>query len=48
MSYKILPTDNFSRELKRLNKKYPSLKEEIKEISNELLTYPMHKRGQSL
>lgn len=40
MSYKILPTDNFSRELKRLNKKYPSLKEEIKEISNELLNNP--------
>jgi len=40
MSYKILPTDNFSRELKRLNKKYPSLKEEIKKISNELLNDP--------
>ena len=36
MSYKILPTDNFSRELKRLNKKYPSLKQEIKENSKRI------------
>lgn len=40
MNYKIVPTDNFSRELKRLNKKYPSLKEEIKEFSNELSNNP--------
>lgn len=40
MSYKIVPTDNFSRELKRLTKKYPSLKQKIKEFSNELLDNP--------
>ena len=40
MSYKIVPTDNFSRELKRLTKKYPSLKQAIKEFSNELLDSP--------
>ncbi|HBO85258.1 MAG: hypothetical protein A2X59_01890 [Nitrospirae bacterium GWC2_42_7] len=40
MSYRIIPADNFSRELKRLTKKYPSLKEEIKEISNILLNKP--------
>ncbi len=40
MSYRIIPADNFSRELKRLTKKYPSLKEEIKEISNNLLDNP--------
>ncbi len=40
MSYKIVPTDNFSKELKRLTKKYPSLKQEIEEFSNELLDNP--------
>jgi len=40
MSYRIIPADNFSRELKRLTKKYPSLKEEIKEFSNILLNNP--------
>ncbi len=40
MSYKIVPTDNFSKELKRLTKKYPSLKQEIEEFSSELLDNP--------
>ncbi len=40
MSYKIVPTDNFSRELKRLSKKHPSLKQKIKDLSSELLTNP--------
>lgn len=40
MSYRIVPTDNFSRELKRLSKKYPSLKQKIKDFSNELLGNP--------
>ena len=40
MSYKIIPTDNFSKELKRLSKKYPSLKQKIKDFSNELLDNP--------
>ncbi|MDO8283334.1 MAG: type II toxin-antitoxin system RelE/ParE family toxin [Thermodesulfovibrionia bacterium] len=40
MSYKIVPTDNFSKELKRLSKKYPSLKQNIKDLSNELQKNP--------
>src|SRR4030067_1567901 len=40
MNYKIVPSDNFSRELKRLTKKYPSLKRKIKDLSNELLENP--------
>ena len=40
MSYRVVPTDNFSRELKRLSKKYPSLKQEIKNFSSELLDNP--------
>lgn len=40
MSYKIVPTDNFSRELKRLSKKHPLLKQKIKDFSSELLTNP--------
>lgn len=40
MSYKIIPTENFSRELKRLGKKYPSLKQKIKNLSNELSDNP--------
>ncbi len=40
MSYKIVPTDNFSRELKRLSKKYPSLKRQIKDFSKDLLDNP--------
>ncbi len=32
MNFKIIPTDNFSRELKRLSKKYPALKNKIKDI----------------
>lgn len=46
MSYKIVPTDNFSRELKRLSKKYSSLKQKIKEFSDELLNNP--KMGTSI
>lgn len=40
MNFKIVPSDNFSRELKRLSKKYPSLKNKIKELSKELLKNP--------
>ncbi len=40
MNFKIVPSDNFSRELKRLSKKYPSLKNKIKELSKELLVNP--------
>lgn len=40
MNYRIVPTDNFSRELKRLSKKYPSLKQEIKDLADELSHNP--------
>jgi mRNA-degrading endonuclease RelE of RelBE toxin-antitoxin system len=46
MSYKIVPTDNFSRELKILGKKYPSLKQKIKYLLNELSDNP--KTGTSI
>jgi mRNA-degrading endonuclease RelE of RelBE toxin-antitoxin system len=36
MSYKILPTSKFVKELKRLSKKYPSLKKEIARLAEEL------------
>ncbi|WP_061224041.1 type II toxin-antitoxin system RelE/ParE family toxin [Leptospira weilii] len=40
MSFKIEPTPNFERELKRLVKKYPSLKKEIKVLSISLANNP--------
>ncbi|MBI5740898.1 MAG: hypothetical protein HZA16_09265 [Nitrospirae bacterium] len=40
MSFRIVPSDNFSRDLKRLSKKYPSLKHRIRDLSNELLKNP--------
>jgi len=40
MNYSILPTRRFERELKRLVKKYPSLKEEYKNLINELEKNP--------
>ncbi|WP_016762016.1 MULTISPECIES: type II toxin-antitoxin system RelE/ParE family toxin [Leptospira] len=40
MSFEIKPTPNFEKELKTLAKKYPSLKNEIKELSNSLANEP--------
>ncbi len=40
MSYKIIPTHRFEKELKRLAKKYPSLKIEFAELISELSTNP--------
>jgi len=40
MSYNIIPTPPFERELKQLAKKYPSLKKDILALSNELLQNP--------
>ena len=40
MSYKILLTNRFEKELKRLVKKFPSLKEEFATLINELNTNP--------
>ncbi len=40
MSYKILLTNRFEKELKRLVKKFPSLKEEFALLINDLDTNP--------
>lgn len=40
MSYEIIPTPNFSKEFKRLAKKYPSLKEDITKLSQNLKENP--------
>jgi len=36
MSYSIIPTDDFKRFFKKLFKKYPSLKEDLKELTDGL------------
>ena len=40
MSFNILPTDNFEKELKKLSKKYPSLKIDLKSLFDSLLEKP--------
>ena len=40
MSYKIIPTQTFSRELKRLAKKHRSIKADIDELGNQLEENP--------
>jgi hypothetical protein len=40
MNYSILPTHRFGKELKRLVKKFPSLKIEFKELIEELTKNP--------
>ncbi|MBY0425379.1 MAG: type II toxin-antitoxin system RelE/ParE family toxin [Cytophagales bacterium] len=40
MSYKVELTENFKKEAKRLTKKYPSLKIELKELFEELAENP--------
>ena len=40
MSYSILPTHRFEKELKRLVKKFPSLKIEFKELIDEITKNP--------
>ena len=37
MSYRIVPTEKFKKEVKRLLKKFPSLKKDLKTL-NEILT----------
>jgi mRNA-degrading endonuclease RelE of RelBE toxin-antitoxin system len=41
MSYKVLPIPPFDRQLKRLSKKYPSLKEEYFELIENLEQNPV-------
>jgi len=40
MSYSVLPTHQFEKELKRLLKKYPSLKIEFKELIDKIAKNP--------
>ncbi len=40
MSYKIIATSNFRKEAKKLSKKYPSLKNEITELGQQLSVDP--------
>ena len=40
MNYKIIPIENFQKEAKRLIKKYPSLKNELLTLSDELEENP--------
>jgi mRNA-degrading endonuclease RelE of RelBE toxin-antitoxin system len=40
MSFKIIPTPPFERELKRLAKKYPSIKKDISGLAHELVLKP--------
>jgi len=40
MSYKIFPTSEFERELKKLAKKYPSLKTDFQALAKSLLQNP--------
>jgi len=40
MSYNVIPTVNFSKEVKQLAKKYHSLKDDLKKLRAELLQNP--------
>ncbi len=40
MGFKVIPTDKFKKEAKRLSRKYPSLKEELRELGNTLSKTP--------
>ena len=40
MSFNIIPTGKFKKEAKNLIKKYPSLKQELAELSEWLMLYP--------
>ena len=40
MSYSVIPIDKFKKEAKRLVKKYPSLKKELAELNELLISDP--------
>jgi len=40
MNYKIITTSNFEKELKKLTKKFPSLKVEVAELQTQLFENP--------
>jgi mRNA-degrading endonuclease RelE of RelBE toxin-antitoxin system len=42
MNYKIIPTSQFEKELKRLFKKYPSIKSDLLELIAQLKVNPKH------
>ena len=42
MNFKIIPTAVFSRQAKRLSKKFPSLKTDLIQLGNKLLANPEH------
>ena len=46
MNYKIVATSNFVRELERLARKFPSLKNDLEKFESELLLNP--RQGDSL
>lgn len=45
MSFEIVPLRSFEKQLKRLVRKFPSLKREITTLANELETNPMKGTG---
>ena len=40
MSFRLVPTSNFLKELKKLRKKYPSIESYLDILGNQLLKYP--------
>lgn len=40
MNYSVIPIDKFKKEAKRFIKKYPSLKQELKQLNTNLLSNP--------
>jgi len=40
MSYEIVPTNNFNREIKKLAKKYRSIVDDLEKLGNELIQNP--------
>jgi mRNA-degrading endonuclease RelE of RelBE toxin-antitoxin system len=41
MSYSVIPIEKFKKEAKRLIKKYPSLKQELRELNSLLISNPI-------
>lgn len=42
MSFKVIPSDKFKKEAKKLTKKFPSLKNELRELAAELSVNPQN------
>ncbi|HSF54780.1 MAG TPA: hypothetical protein VLA71_13580 [Algoriphagus sp.] len=40
MSFKLIPTSNFLKELKKLKKKYPSIESDLEVLGNQLFKNP--------